>query len=193
MGAKSCTVYKNTNFIHLLLSQFLTVIFQFRTSNSIQNYHNFLRWRRNIIVISKRSKGLLAQCALFSLRQLGMLSMQVYRFWHHFIKPMHKISLVIFRQSIYLASPHVSICYLFIMMKSRTEFSTSCNTYSTTFPTHTWWLPFFFSVFFVTEQEEPLWAQPELGLNKCVLVVKACLKPAYNYGLNVVWALYYVF
>ena len=36
MGAKSNTVYKNMNFIHLLLSQFFTVILQFRTSNSLQ-------------------------------------------------------------------------------------------------------------------------------------------------------------
>ena len=58
------------NFIQLLLNQFFTVIFQFRTSNSLQNYQNFLSCRTNVIVISKRSKGLLALCALFSLRQL---------------------------------------------------------------------------------------------------------------------------
>ena len=58
-SAKSYTVYKNMNFIHLLLSQVFTVIFQFRTSNSLQNYQFFLSWRRNVILISKRSKGLL--------------------------------------------------------------------------------------------------------------------------------------
>ena len=58
--AKSYIVYKNMNFIHLLLSQFFTVIFHFRTSNSLQNYQNFLSWSRNVIMISKRSKGLLA-------------------------------------------------------------------------------------------------------------------------------------
>ena len=57
--AKSYIVYKNMNFIHLLLSQFFTVIFQFRTSNSLQNYQTFLSSRTNVIVISKRSKGLL--------------------------------------------------------------------------------------------------------------------------------------
>ena len=44
------------NFIHLLLSQFFTVIFQLRTSNSLQNYQTFLSCRTNVIVISKRSK-----------------------------------------------------------------------------------------------------------------------------------------
>ena len=58
--AKSYIVYKNMNFIHLLLSQFFTVIFHFRTSNSLQNYQNFLSWSRNVIMFSKRSKGLLA-------------------------------------------------------------------------------------------------------------------------------------
>ena len=112
------------NFIHLLLSQFFTVIFQFRTSNSLQNYHNFLSWRSNVIVISKRSKGLLAHCTLFSLRQLGIFS-RCKDLWHHVIKPMHKISFVIFRQSICLASTHVGMCHLFIIVKSVTEFSTS--------------------------------------------------------------------
>ena len=48
------------NFIHLLLSQFFTVIFHFRTSNSLQNYQIFLSGSRNVIMTSKRSKGLLA-------------------------------------------------------------------------------------------------------------------------------------
>ena len=48
------------NFIHLLLSQIFTVIFQFRTSNLLQNYQNVLSCCTNVIVISKRSKGLLA-------------------------------------------------------------------------------------------------------------------------------------
>ena len=58
--AKLYTVYKIMNFIHLLLSHFVTVMCHlYRTSYSLQNYHNFLRWHRNVIVISKRSKGLL--------------------------------------------------------------------------------------------------------------------------------------
>ena len=116
------------NFIHLLLSQFFTVIFLIRTSNSLQNYHNFLSWRSDIIVISKRSKGLLAQCALFSLRQLGIF-FKVSRF----MTPCHKTNA---QKTVRNISPidmpclytHVGICHLFIIMKSMTEFSTSCDT-----------------------------------------------------------------
>ena len=42
--------------------------------------------------------------------------------WKPCIKPMHKISFVIFRQSKCLAFTDVGICYLFIIMKSMTEF-----------------------------------------------------------------------
>ena len=36
-------------------------------------------------------------------------------------------------------------------------------------------------------------ALSDLNVNQCLLVVKVRLKPAYNYGLNKVWALYYVY
>ena len=31
----------------------------------------------------------------------------------------------------------------------------------------------------------------DLGWNQCLFAMKAHLKPAYNLGLNIVWALYY--
>ena len=60
LGRKIIIVYQKMNFIHLLLSHFFTIIFQFTTSNSLQNYQNFIWCRGYFILISQRSKGLLA-------------------------------------------------------------------------------------------------------------------------------------
>ena len=81
-----------------------------------------------------------------------------------------------------IAFTHVAIWHLFIIMKSMTEFSTSQNTCSMPFPTHTRWL-FFLPGLFWTEPRRTLVrnsAHSDLGLNQCLLVVKARLKPAYN-------------
>ena len=89
------------NFIHLLLSQFFTIIFQFRTSNSLQNYQNFLSWSRNVIVISKRPKGLLTSHNVLFLACFNWeFFSRCKDSWHHVIKPMYKIAFVIFRHLI---------------------------------------------------------------------------------------------
>ena len=176
LGAKSYTVYKNMNFIHLLLSQFFTVIFQFRTLNSLQNYHNFLSRRSNVIVISKR---------LHNVLYLACVN------WEYFqgIKIYDTMPLNV-QNSVRTISPldsitstHMAMWHLFIIMKSMTEFSTSCNTCIMPFPTHTWWLLFFFLFYFWKWPKQTFMrnsALSDLELNQCWHVVKACLKPAYN-------------
>ena len=193
MGAKSYRVYKNMNFIHLLLSQFFTVIFQFITSNSLQNYQNFFSWRRNVIVISKRSKGLLTLCALFSLRQLGFFS-RCKDLWHYVIKPMYKIAFVIFRHLIALSprtwayntfSSSWSLWRNLVHHRTRVVclFPRTLDDCFFVLFCFSFLFRFCFCFYFWIEPRRTLVhnsAHSEPGLNQCLLVVKARLKPAYN-------------
>ena len=86
------TVYKNMNFIHLLLSNFFTVILQFRTSIHF----------KIIKIFSVEAEMLLWFNVLFlALLQLWIIS-RCKDSWHHVIKPMYKIAVVIFRHLIAL-------------------------------------------------------------------------------------------
>ena len=87
-------------FIHVLISSCLAIFFQLRTSNSLQDQHNFPSWRRNFNAISRRSKFWLS-CVIFAActnRQFIIFSKNkdlwhhiIVDLWHHFIVPMYKI------------------------------------------------------------------------------------------------------
>ena len=87
----------------MLLSQVSTVMFQFKTSNSFQNYQNVLSCRRNVIV-----QGFLKDQRVYS-HNVFFLDCVNWGFfsrckdlWHRIIKPVYKIAFVIFRHLIAL-------------------------------------------------------------------------------------------
>ena len=111
--------------------------------------------------------------------------------WHHVIEPMYKKAFVIFRHLIALpqrtwaiTSIQVSdggIWHLFIIMKSMTEFTRVVCLFPRTLDDC-----FFFSLsgFILNwtkkKKKKTLVRNSDLGLNQCLVVVKAHLKPAYN-------------